>query len=74
MVGLLYRMLINTELLRALRAAGGDDETAAAAAAVLADQERRLNRLEFMARVAPCGLIASLGLIFALLLIIVVRA
>jgi len=64
-------MLINIELLRALRAAGADDETASAAAAILADQERRLNHLEFMARLAYRELAACLGLILLLLLTVV---
>lgn len=64
-------MIINIELMRALHAAGVDDETAAAAAAILADHERRLNRLEFAVRIARRGLVASLGVIFLLLLITV---
>jgi hypothetical protein len=65
-------MLINIELLHALRAAGADYETAAAAAAVLAEQERRLNRLEFVAQIVRRGLVACLA--FAVFLLLIVLA
>jgi hypothetical protein len=48
-------MLVNTELLAALNAAGVDDEKAGAAAAILADYERRLRRIERLFEISKWG-------------------
>ncbi len=61
-------MLVNMELLAALNAAGVDDEKAGPAASVLADYERRLNRIERLFEIGKWG--AAIG--GALLVLIVI--
>jgi hypothetical protein len=70
-------MLGNLELLRALLAAGVDHEKAAAAAAILADQEKRLNRLEGLTKIAgqvPVAVCLVLLFVCGLLFLRVVSA